>query len=60
VLPVSTVINHMELQLSPIGVVPQHERQRRIICDYTFYGINEDSVPTGPHEAMRFGNALNG
>jgi hypothetical protein len=52
------IINHPEVRLSLLGVVPQHERRPRIICDYSFHGINEDLEPTGPGEAMRFGRAL--
>jgi hypothetical protein len=59
VLPLARVIDHPELRLSPLGIVPQHERRPRIICDYSFYGVNEDTVPTGPHQAMRFGRTLN-
>lgn len=58
VLPATTVLNHPDLRLSPLGVVPQNERRPRIICDYSFYGINDESNPTGPGEAMRFGRAL--
>jgi hypothetical protein len=58
VLPASLIVKHPELRLSPLGVIPQHERRPRIICDYSFYGINNDTTPTGPHEAMRFGRTL--
>jgi hypothetical protein len=58
VLPASWVIEHPELRLSPLGVVPQHERRPRVICDYTFSGVNEATQPTGPQPAIRFGHAL--
>jgi hypothetical protein len=58
VLPASLIFRHPELRLSPLGLIPQHERRTRIICDYSFYGINNDTAPTGPHEAMRFERTL--
>jgi hypothetical protein len=58
VLPASKIMHHPELRLSPLRVVPQHERRPRIICDYSFHGINEATVATEPHEATRFGRAL--
>ena len=58
VLPVDAVLQLEELQLSPLGVVPQHKRQPRVICDYTYYGVNQDTEPTAPPEAMQFGHAL--
>ena len=41
-----------------MGVVPQRDRRPRIIVDYTFWGVNQHSVPLAPLEAMQFGNAL--
>ena len=58
VLPAKDILSHPELRISPLGVVPQHQRRPRIICDYSFYGLNEATQPTGPHAAMRFGQAL--
>lgn len=58
VLPAAEIIHHQDLRLSPLGVVPQHDRRPRIICDYTFSGVNAATLHTGPHEAMRFGHAL--
>ena len=46
------------LTLSPPGVVPQRERRPRWIGDYSFSGVNEDTVPLAPTESMQYGNAL--
>ena len=37
---------------------PQRDRHPRIIVDYTFCGINEDTLPSAPAEAMQFGRAF--
>ena len=58
ILPYSTVLNLSHLRLSPLGIVPQRDRRPRIIVDYTFWGINEDTVSLAPSEAMQFGRAL--
>ena len=58
VLPAAVVLAWDELRLSPLGVVPQHERRPRIICDYTYYGVNQDTSPDAPPEAMQFGRTL--
>jgi hypothetical protein len=58
VLPAAEIIQHEELRLSPLGVVPQHDRRPRIICDCTFSGVNDATQHTGLQEAMRFGKAL--
>jgi len=46
------------LRVSPMGVVPQRERRPRVIVDYTFHGVNGDTVQLGPQESMQFGRAL--
>ena len=56
-LPYEEVKDLPGLRLSPLGVVPQRERRPRIIVDYSFYGINGDTVPLAPIEAMQFGKA---
>ena len=58
VLPYSEVLHLSHLRLSPLGVVPQRDRRPRIIVDYTFWGINDDTVNLAPSEAMQFGRAL--
>ena len=37
---------------------PQRERRPRTFCDYTYYGINPETVPLAPQEAMQFRRAL--
>jgi len=47
-----------DMRLSPMGVVPQRERRPRIIVDYSFYEVNQETLSLGPSEAMQFGRAL--
>jgi hypothetical protein len=47
-----------QLGISPMGVVPQRDRRPRVIVDYSFFGVNEETVKLAPHEAMQFGKAL--
>mmetsp|Transcript_6869 Transcript_6869/g.13922 ORF Transcript_6869/g.13922 Transcript_6869/m.13922 type:complete len:325 (+) Transcript_6869:2219-3193(+) len=58
VLPYHRVRELRNLRISPMGVVPQHERRPRPIVDYSFSGVNDDTLPLSPHEAMQFGRAL--
>ena len=58
ILPFELVKDLPGLRLSPIGVVPQHSRRPRTIVDYSYYGINQDTVPLTAKEAMQFGRAL--
>ena len=58
VLPYHLVRRLPNLRISPLGVVPQRERRPRIIVDYTFSGVNDDTVKQAPREAMQFGHAL--
>lgn len=58
VLPLDAVQQWPELRLSPLGVVPQRERRPRLIVDYTFSGVNQDTARLAPAEAMQFGRAL--
>ena len=58
VLPFSSVQDLPNLRISPLGVVPQLERRPRTIVDYTFSGVNQDTVSTAPSESMQFGHAL--
>jgi hypothetical protein len=46
------------MRISPMGVVPQQARQPRIIVDYSFFGLNDDTIKTAPRDAMQFGKAL--
>jgi hypothetical protein len=56
-LPYDEEKNIPGLRLFPIGVVPQRERRPRIIVDYSFYGVNADTVKLAPIESMQFGKA---
>jgi hypothetical protein len=58
VLPARLVLHEPQLHLSPLGVVPQRDRRPRTISDYTFFGLNHDTVPLSPSECMQFGRAL--
>ena len=58
VLPYSRLRHLPNLRISPMGVVPQHERRPRPIVDYTFSGVNQETILLAPREAMQFGRAL--
>ena len=58
VVPFSAVRTLPNLRISPLGVVPQRDRRPRLIVDYTFSGLNAQTVPLAPREAMQFGRAL--
>ena len=58
VLPYSAVQHLPNLRILPLGVVPQRNRRPRLIVDFTFSGVNQDTVPLAPREAMQFGRAL--
>jgi hypothetical protein len=57
-LPASDVLDTEELRLSPLGVVPQRERRPRTISDYSYFGVNDETLNLAPPEAMQFGKAL--
>jgi hypothetical protein len=38
--------------------VPQPERRPRVIVDYSFYGVNDDTLKLGPADAMQFGKVI--
>ena len=58
VLPFDQVKDLPGLHISPLGVVPQHERRPRTIVDYSYYGLNDNTVNLAPREAMQFGRTL--
>ena len=58
VLPYHAVASMPNLRVSPLGVVPQRDRRPRLIVDYSFSGVNADTLPLAPPEAMQFGRAL--
>ena len=57
-LPLSEVQHWERLRLSPLGVVPQRDRRPRLIVDYTFSNVNQDTLRLAPPESMQFGRAL--
>ena len=58
VLPFTAVQHLTKLRLSPLGVVPQRDRRPRLIVDYTFSNVNQETVRLAPPESMQFGRAL--
>ena len=58
VLPYHQLRHMRNLRISPMGVVPQHERRPRPIVDYSFSQVNTDTVKLAPADAMQFGRAL--
>lgn len=58
VLPAKLVAQLEGFRGSPTGVVPQHERRPRIICDYTYFGVNDATDSDAPLESMQFGRVL--
>ena len=58
VLPYELLRHLPQLRISPIGVVPQHERRPRTIVDLSFFGVNAETVPLAPSESMQFGRTL--
>jgi hypothetical protein len=62
VLPYRLLKKHkrliQNLCVSPVGVVPQRARRQRIIADYSFFGLNNETIRMAPREAMQFGKAL--
>jgi hypothetical protein len=57
-LPYRLVKDMVNLRLSPLGIIPQRNRRPRLIVDYSFWGINDDTVKLSPAGAMQFGRAL--
>ena len=58
VLPYHHLRHLPNLRVSPMGVVPQHERRPRPIVDYSFSHVNRDTARLAPVDAMQFGRAL--
>jgi len=57
-LPAELALQLPNLRVSPMGVVPQPSRRPRTIVDYTWAGINAETLDWHPQEAMQFGRAL--
>ena len=58
VLPYELVKDIHNLRISPMGAIPQCERQPQTIVNYSFSGINQKAHRGAPPEAMQFGHAL--
>ena len=58
ILPYSLVKDWPDLRISPPGVIPQHERRPRWICDYSFSNINFEALELFAKETMQYGHAL--
>ena len=58
VLPYQVANQLPNLRLSPPGVVLERDRRPRWIVDYSFSGVNQDTLPLAPSEAMQFGHTL--
>lgn len=58
ILPYTEIAHLPGLRISPPGVVPQRERRPRWICDYSWWGVNDDTLPLAAMEAMQFGHTL--
>jgi hypothetical protein len=41
-----------------MGVVPQRARRPRIIVNYSFYSLNNETIKMAPRESMQFGKPL--
>jgi hypothetical protein len=58
ILPAAMALELEGLRLSPPGVVPQRDRRPRWICDYTWSGVNPETLPLAALESMQFGHTL--
>ena len=53
------LLQHLpQLRLSPLGIIPQRDRRPRLIVNYSFYGVNDETLKMMPAESMQFGRAL--
>jgi hypothetical protein len=58
VLPYRLVRSLPQLQLSPAAVKEERQRKPRLLCDHSWYPVNEKTLPHAPPEAMQFGGTL--
>lgn len=58
VLPYDRVRHLPGLQLSPAAVKDERDRKPRLLCDHSWYPVNDTTSPHAPPEAMQFGGAL--
>jgi hypothetical protein len=57
-IPYDDIKHEPGLRISPIGVVPQRETRPRVTVDYTFFGLNKETVKLAHQESMQFGKAI--
>ena len=58
VLPYSVVRACKGLHISLPGIIPQWDRHPQTIIDYTWLGINADTIGMAPPESMQFGHTF--
>ena len=58
VLPAAMIKDMFGLRLSLLGLVPQRNRRDRMISDYSYFDVNQETLNVAPTEAMQFGRAL--
>ena len=58
VLPYDIVKDLPGLYPSPLGCKEERCRRPRLVCDHTFFGLNQCTYLRTPEEAMQFGDAL--
>ena len=58
VLPYRLVRTLPNLQLSPAAVKDERDRKPRLLCDHSWYPVNDTTLTHAPLEAMQFGGAL--
>ena len=58
ILPYDVAITLPYLHISPPGVVPQSNRRPRWICDYTWSGVNQATIPLCARDSLQYGKAL--
>ena len=58
ILPADMIKQIYNMQLIPIGMVPQKNRRDQMISDYSYFNVNNDTFEIAPLEAMQFGRTL--
>ena len=58
VVPLRCVAHLPNLRLSPCSLKSERDRRDRFLCDYSFSGVNAETVRLAPRDSMQFGKAL--
>ena len=58
VLPADMIKQIYNMQLIPIGLVPQKNCRDKMISDNSYFNVNNDTFKIAPLEAMQFGRTL--